>query len=184
MSDKIKAKGCFKFVDFDDQNTPIGTIVFNVENNIPSYKSSTSYKILSSKESIEGPFKRLIFERENTLSTYLLDVDVTFLDQLKRHNILLDFKNFKTDVVLFKFDENTYSCYLDIKLEPKVGNFCLHYNYLSEILEVHPIEGKKSEYFLKMKTFYDEGTMTHTSSMFTLINCNRKNLAKTIRLEA
>ena len=184
MSDKIKTFGSFKLIDFDINDISIGSIVFNVKDDKFVYKSRKGYKNLDSDVLVkDGSFKRLIFEEATTNLTYLLDIDLVFIDQLQKYEVSLKFENFKTNVILIEFDKTettTYSCYLNIILEPKIGNFCLHYNYLSEILEVDIIKDLKSEYVLKMKTFYDDGTMIHSSSIYTLINCNKQNLIKSL----
>lgn len=179
-SDKIKSSGYLKLVDFDTENLPVGTIVFT-EDKIAVFKTKDVFKTLNDKKIVTSPLKRLIFEDINNVQ-YFIEVDIIFLDQLKKYQIPITSDKFKIDVVLLPFYDELYSCYIDIKLKPEVGNFCLHYNYLSEILEVHEI--KKDVYSLKLKTFYDEGDMVHSTTMYTLIRCNRKNLAKSIWIEA
>lgn len=84
-------------------------------------------------------------------------------------------------VMLAEFQKlgGSYNMYIQVERIPKVGNFCTHYNILSEITRVDVLP--EGGYCLGLKTFYKEGIMTHSSSIFQLIECNVGGLIKTLK---
>lgn len=106
------------------------------------------------------------------------NLDIGTADEIEKMtsndmNILLTL-DFKAALVFDKEEGRKY--FYNMSLEkmfvPKVGGYCLHYNVLSEILEVSKISGDK--YNLKLKSFFDEGTMVHSTSIYNLVMSNKE----------
>lgn len=65
---------------------------------------------------------------------------------------------------------------------PVVGGWCTHYNVLSKIIEVGPlIDTKNLKWSIKVESYFESGTLTHSTSIYQMCQFNQKNLLKSLQ---
>lgn len=141
----------------------------NGSEKIPFYKKNNKfYHYFNIKEEI--------YPTDNILEPVFIGSDQTF--KISINEISLNYWIQKTEPFYAKLElfYNDLWCISEIKL-PQKGDWCTHYNVLSRILEVGPLLNKeKMIYSLKLESFFTDGIMIHSSSIYQLIELNQNEL--------